>query len=384
MPSAQDIRKAILERWHAGPAGRGGLFQSDSVSGSSPPSVFVGSHGYPRVSVGPMVPQAHGDTSLLDSPERWAGMTLEEIVGFRLGLVRGIRRIRAGDTGSRYVGDLQEVAMSSRPVDSDLRFSGAVSPSAHVDGESAPFGPAGEVRDARFSASPPSRAIERAYYDRDLGSADAVVGLYRSGIDVTRIQRCLSIGMLGRRRRLVPTRWSIAATDDTISRSLVGDVLDMPEIDSHAVFTHAHLGNAFSVVLFPHRWVFEMTEAWHSGGAVGFGSDCEDARGLGHPPSIAGAYFAARLGVAEYLAGRGVQAGALVLREIRPEYAVPVGVWQVREGVRLAMASGPREAGGLDEALDVAAGHTSVSKAEWLARGSVTRLLRQRRISEYT
>ncbi len=31
-----------------------------------------------------MVPPMHGDTSLLDSPEKWKGKSLEEIVNFRL------------------------------------------------------------------------------------------------------------------------------------------------------------------------------------------------------------------------------------------------------------------------------------------------------------
>ncbi|KKK64963.1 hypothetical protein LCGC14_2978900, partial [marine sediment metagenome] len=82
--------------------------------------------------------------------------------------------------------------------------------------------------------------------------------------------------------------------------------------------------------------------AWYNEkGQIGFGSDFEDARGIDHPPAIAGAYFAGKLGVAEYLSKNKIQAAALVLREIRPEYAIPVGVWQVREGIRSAMNQQP-------------------------------------------
>ena len=45
----------------------------DSINGSSPPSVFVGSYGYPKVGVGPMLPPIHGNTTLLDNPEQWIG-----------------------------------------------------------------------------------------------------------------------------------------------------------------------------------------------------------------------------------------------------------------------------------------------------------------------
>ncbi len=51
-----------------------------------------------------------------------------------------------------------------------------------------------------------------------------------------------------------------------------------------------------------------MIEAWYSNGILGFGSDSEDARGIDHPPRIAGAYFAAKLGVSEYLLENKIQA----------------------------------------------------------------------------
>ena len=122
---------------------------------------------------------------------------------------------------------------------------------------------------------------------------------------------------------------------------LTDEVLDYSLIDSCKVFSYSHLGNSFSIVLFPHRWIYEMIEAWYSNGILGFGSDYEDARGIDHPPAIAGAYFAAKLGVLEYLSEKKIQAGVVILREIRPEYAIPVGVWQVREGIREAMKQIP-------------------------------------------
>ena len=139
----------------------------------------------------------------------------------------------------------------------------------------------------------------------------------------------------------------------------------------------------FSVILFPHRWVYEMQEAWHDGSKIGFGSDNEDARGIDHPPAIAGAYFAAKLGVAEYLAGKKLQASVLVLREIRPEYAVPVGVWQIREAVRTAMQKNPYIAQSFHDAVSFASKRMSVSKTEWLSRGRLLHMLKQKSISEF-
>ncbi len=380
---SQNIRRAILSKWHESLSKHGNLFSSDSISGTSPPSVFVGSYDYPKVFVGPMVPPVHGDTSLLDSPEHWKGKSLEEIINFRLNLVRGIQKIQIEQTDGRYIENLQEVAMSSKPTDSDLIFHKPASPNVTLDGESAPFGPIGEIKSAKFSGTTSVKSIEKTYYDKDLKAKDAVLNLYNSGIEISKIQKCFSIGMFGQKRKLVPTKWSITATDDIICKSLTDEILDYGLIDSCRVFSHEHLGNIFTVVLFPHRWVYEMIEAWYSDGVLGFGSDYEDARGIDHPPAISGAYFAAKLGVLEYLNKMKIQAGVVILREIRPEYAIPVGVWQVREGIREAMNQKPIIADDFNHALSLASQKMSISKSEWLSHGNILGLIRQKVLSDF-
>ncbi|MFP6577756.1 MAG: hypothetical protein VB736_03110 [Candidatus Nitrosopelagicus sp.] len=380
---SSDIRKGIQSRWEEYLSTHANLFTSDSLDGSSPPSVFVGSYGYPKVSVGPMVPPMHGDTTLLDSPELWVGKSLEEIVNFRLSLIRGIKNISINEPNGRYIENLHEVAMSSRPIDSELQFYKNPKPAVSIDGESAPFGPVGEVSSAKFSSTSSDKSIQRAYYDHDLKAQDAVVSLYNRGIEISKIQKCFSVGMFGKKRKLVPTKWSITATDSIIAESLVSEILEFDLIDSCRVFSHDHLGNLFSVVLFPHRWLFENQEAWHTGNGIGFGSDIEDAKGIDHPPVTAGAFFAAKLGVAEYLLEKKCQASALVLREIRSEYAVPVGVWQIREAIRSAMKNEPYIAENFDDGVTFAAKRMSVSKSEWLSKGNMLSMLKQKSISDF-
>jgi len=380
---SSDIRKGIQSRWEEYLSTHANLFTSDSLDGASPPSVFVGSYGYPKVSVGPMVPPMHGDTTLLDSPELWVGKSLEEIVNFRLSLIRGIKNMPINEPNGRYIENLHEVAMSSRPIDSELQFYKNPKPIASIDGESAPFGPVGEVASAKFSSTSSDKSIQRAYYDHDLKAQDAVVSLYNRGIEISKIQKCFSVGMFGKKRKLVPTKWSITATDSIIAESLVSEILEFDLIDSCRVFSHDHLGNLFSVVLFSHRWLFENQEAWHTGNGIGFGSDIEDAKGIDHPPVTAGAFFAAKLGVAEYLLEKKYQASALVLREIRPEYAVPVGVWQIREAIRSAMKNEPYIAENFDDGVTFAAKRMSVSKSEWLSKGGMLSMLKQKSISDF-
>ena len=381
--SSSEIRKTIENNWQEYLSKYGNLFRSDSISGSSPPSIFVGSYGYPKVGVGPMLPPIHGDTTLLDSPELWLGKTLEDIVNFRLSLVRGIEKISIQNTQGRFIENLHEVAMSSHSIDTDLQFHKTTLPITTIDGESAPFGPVGDIKSAKFFGTRSDKSIERVYYDHDLKAQDAVLTLYNKGIDISKIQKCFSIGMLGKKRKLVPTKWSITATDDIISKSLVSEILEFDLIDSCRIFSHDHLGNMFSVILFPHRWLFEMQEAWHDENKIGFGFDSEDARGIDHPPAIAGAYFAAKLGVAEYLVQKKLQAAVLVLREIRPEYAVPVGVWQIREAIRAAMKKEPYIAGNFIDGVNFASKRMSIGKSEWLSRGRLLKMLKQKSISEF-
>jgi len=380
---SQDIRNSILAKWHESLSKYGNLFSSDSISGTSPPSVFVGSYNYPKVFVGPMVPPIHGNTSLLDNPENWKGKSLEEIINFRLNLVRGTQKIAIDQTEGRYIENLQEITMSSKPIDSDLIFQKSTTPKISLDGESAPFGPVGEIKSAKFSYTSSVKSIEKIFYDKDLKAQDAVLKLYNSGIEISKIQKCFSIGMLGQKRKLVPTKWSITATDDIISKYLTDEILDYVLIDTCKVFSYTHLGNIFSVVLFPHRWIYEMIEAWYSNGVLGFGSDSEDARGIDHPPAIAGAYFAAKLGVLEYLNKQKIQAGVIILREIRPEYAIPVGVWQVREGIREAMKQNPTISETFDSALRIASQKMSISNSEWLSHGEISNMLRQKTMYDF-
>ena len=371
--NSQEIRRSILSKWHETLSKHGNMFSADSISGTSPPSVFVGSYNYPKVFVGPMVPPTHGNTELLDSPEKWKGKSLEEIINFRLNLVRGIQKIPIEQTEGKYIENLQEMAMASKPTDLDLTFNKNVSTNISMNGESAPFGPIGEIKSAKFSGSSSTGSIEKIFYDKDMKANDAILKLYNSGIEISKIQKCFSMGMLGTKRKLVPTKWSITATDDMISKSIVDEILDYSIIDSCKIFSYEHLGNVFSIILFPHRWIYEMIEGWYSNGILGFGSDNEDARGISHQPAIAGAYFAAKLGVSEYLKKNKIQAGVLILREIRPEYAIPVGVWQVREGIREAMKQKATTVSDFNDALEIASKKTSVSKNEWIVNGNIAR-----------
>jgi len=118
-------------------------FDLKSIAGSSPPGVFVGRFGYPNVSVGPMVPSISGDTEILDTPEWWMGKGFDEIVDFRYSLLRGYSKANVSDAqkGGRLIETLQDVAMMTKPVDTELVLARPPRKMLDLREDSQPFGP---------------------------------------------------------------------------------------------------------------------------------------------------------------------------------------------------------------------------------------------------
>jgi DNA repair protein NreA len=389
--SADEIKRDIEQNWleflHANSA----KLSLNTLVGTTPPSVFVGKLGYPKVKVGPMLSPLHGNTKILDMPEMWIGQTLGNIMNYRLSLIRGVvPNVDVRQASGRYIESLQELSMSKKSANAEAVFekqpvADLEQRKSHVSElENAPFGLVAPLRSFRTSSSlSADHAIENAYYDKDLPANQAIIGLYQRGIEVSRIQRVLSMGMLGRHknRKLVPTRWSVSATDDVISSVLVYHIQSYPMINLFEAYKYSHMSNYYSIILIPNDvWNFEMHEAWFDGnGNLGIAVDFEDAKGLKHYPSIAGAYFAAKLGVAEHLFNRRRKAAALVLREIRPEYVMPVGVWQIREGVRQAFRGRPNQFDSFKKALDFVCVDSSISSNEWISNSMIYKIMRQQR-----
>ena len=396
MAIANEIKARLERNWIKFLNDNSAKFSVKTLSGATPPSVFVGRHGYPKVNAGPMMPPLHGDTTILDKPEMWPGKSLEEIVNYRLSLVRGVSKVNVHNVSEKYVESLQEVAMTNKSVESEATFEKVPitdfeqEKDSGLDTDSVSFGPVAPLKSFKTSSSiSVDQRIEDVYYDKDLSAAQAIVNLYQDGVEVSTIHRVLSIGMLGlqKNRRLVPTRWSISATDDVISANLIKKIETFSTFDLFKVYKYAHLGNYYSVILIPDEiWSFEMQEAWYdnNSGNMQVGVDFENANGLDHYPSIAGAYFAARLGVAEYLFKVRRKAAALILREIHPEYVMPVGVWQIREGIRRAFEGEGEQIENFEEALSFACINLSLSKNEWKRKSEMYRSRREQlRITDF-
>jgi hypothetical protein len=371
------------------------LMDTEDIDGMSPPSVFIGRIGYPNVYAGPLVPPVHEDTGIYDLPEQWFGKSMDEIVGFRSLLVRGKHRVNVQKfiDGGKILDQTRELALADSCVDIELNLTKKPQGSIYLDDNVQPFGPSAPIRDLHVGNARYDGKLEKAYYDTDLRATQAVVDLYNRGVIVSKIQKAFSVGAFGveKKRRLVPTRWSITAVDDIISKNLREKVKTFPEINEYRVYESIYLDNVFEILMIPAQWSYESMEAWYpgtvwnpNGSSISILSDWEGNNGRSTYAQIGGCYYSARLAVCEQLQKERRQAIAIVLREARPGYIMPIGVWQVRENVRNAMHQKPYIFKNLAESLQFINSRFEIPMQRWIMQSELLkRALFQKRISDF-
>ena len=249
---------------------------------------------------------------------------------------------------AKFVDLAQEIALSRRSVEMEVSLKGIPRADVSYDSTHTPMGPQGRLAEARLSSNPAAdQKMEYLASDSSANATDAMLELYSSGIDTNSISKMLSIGLLGTKtqRKLVPTRWSITAVDDTLGKKFIEEIKSFDWVDSYKLFFNSYLGNSFAVLLMPRFWSFELIEAYYPGsvwlmqGEKKMISDYEtNLPRKQYADSTGGAYYAIRLAALEYLKKVRRQASVLVLREIGSEYYAPLGVWVTRETVRNAFS----------------------------------------------
>ncbi|HYB63336.1 MAG TPA: Nre family DNA repair protein [Thermoplasmata archaeon] len=370
------------------------MVSGTTLDGSTPPGVFVGRFGYPKVALGPLLSPVHGSTELLDTPEEWVGRSVEEVVGFRTGLVRGTVRYRVTDA-DRPEGLLERfqlLGLAVESVESEAEFRRPPRGHLAVSESSPPFGPSAPLERVKLDVRKVDPNLERLSSDVHANARVAVEELYDRGVRVSRIQRAFSVGALGRqgRRRLVPTRWSITAVDDLVSKQLLGTVRDLPELDEVLLYALTALDNRWLIAFLPGTYRYESIETWYpntvwnpSDRVVMMG-DHEGYQGRTTYASIGGCYYAARLATAEALVRLGRQAGVVVLREVHPGEILPLGVWNVREHVREALRRPPQRLSGLDQLFAKMREAFAIPLERWLRTSAVLHDARtQRRLDAW-
>ncbi|GAB4317079.1 MAG: Nre family DNA repair protein [Methanobacteriaceae archaeon] len=326
------------------------------LDGSTPPSVFIGSWNYPKVYAGPMIAPQRGDTSIMDMPESWipSNISQEEIIGYRLNLVRGKQRVEIKDLDNLLVEKLQEISLAKTSIESEAQFFKKPIGRSFSD-EHAPHGPSALIEKFNIESVRWDHWLEKVFYDTDLKAANAVMDLHSKGLPFSSIQKAFSVGAMGveKNRRLVPTRWSITACDNTVADKLLKEVRYYDIIETHQVYEFSSLNNYYAVILIPSEWQYEWMEAFIHvlGDEEVIFSDYENNSGKKEYSRVGGCYYTCKMAVLEKLARDKKQATAIILREAYNGY-VPLGVFNVRENVRSALNQDPLEFEDLNNALN--------------------------------
>lgn len=324
----------------------------ENFFGSSP-APFIGRFGYPNVNIGVLSPQFSGDTSYYDSPKLWSkgSFRIGQIASLRYGLVNSRSNASIKNLNGKFLEVVQEVGMAKNSAELEVNLKKKPVLSTNHEKEIIPFGPAAEIKNARITANTKiDSRVERVVSDTDLKAGSAIVSLYRKGFEESSLNKLLSVGSLGlgKNRKLVPTRWSITAVDDTVGRQLIKEVKDFNAGEYKAYFG-GDWGNYYLLLFFPEVWSYELFETylgykinpWSNEGNF-YSTDYESYDGRkDYAEECAGGYYTARLAMLEKMKELKRQSSCLALRFISSEYNIPLGVWVTREAARKALSEKP-------------------------------------------
>ncbi|MFA5992592.1 MAG: hypothetical protein WC796_02725 [Candidatus Pacearchaeota archaeon] len=342
-------------------------FRKTQFIGSSPPEIFVGQKDYPNVYTGILSPLETGQTTDLSMPETWVkdNLTIDQVMSYREKMIysRFKTDIKKIKTDQKLISALNQVAMSNNSVRAEFILK--KQPIFHPLREnSVPFiGNPAPLDKIKIQENPKiERKVDYVVSDERLKSINAIKDLYKSKIQISSIIKILSAGLLGLKdnRRMVPTRWAITATDDSLSKDMLSQIRFLPEINEFQLFHGDYVGNHYEILLLPDKFSFEVIETRIPSleinkellESIQFSKDYEGFfPRKTYADSVTGAYYANRLALCEYLIKIKRQASCIFFREVRPEYNFPLGVGILREASRKAFQSPPEKFSSISEAL---------------------------------
>jgi DNA repair protein NreA len=359
--------------------------KTDSFLGSSPPAVFIGSSFYPKVNIGVLSPpNREKNAGMLDDPELWYAKrsSLSDILDFRSRMI--FSRSHVDDVAkpvSKILDAMQELAISSRSLDVEIKLSKKPSFAFEFDQRASPIGNPAPVEKIRVvdNATVPHE-VDGVVSDTDLKTVDAL-GYLRGNIPIYQIAKILSVGMLGVKseRRIVPTRWSITAVDSNMGNLILEEVKGYDEIDKPLLYRNEYLYNDYQILLLPRKYQYELVEIdlTESMSMPTVGSDYEPYFGRKiYAKETAGGFYAARVSILEALSRMRRQATVLIVRDVKPEYTVPVGVWEVRETVKGAFDKPPITFETEEEGFEAITRH-AITRDLWKSKSSLFHSLKE-------
>ena len=329
------------------------LSKISEIDSNSPPSIFIGSKlRYPTMNVGILSPLEKDENAwVYDNAKYWAksNFGIKDVLDLRNSLLNSRFKSKATDVrqnSNKFLGLAKEIALASNPVDIEIELNKKIGSGMGKDKVLAPQGMRAELKKARIVGNVKvARKVDKVIND-DLKAVEGINYLYKNNFNEYTLSKILSIGALGMKKdkKLVPTKWSITATDDIIGKSILERVREYKWIEDHELFFGEFMGNCYLIMLFPNVWSYELFElylpgsSWNPGKEIKASTDYEGFDGRkDYASNTAGGYYASRLPILEHLNKIKRQAAVIAIRIELPSYWAALGVWVVRESVRKAL-----------------------------------------------
>ena len=324
------------------------LSKIDSIS---PPSVFIGSKlQYPLVNVGILSPLEKDENAwVYDDAKFWSknNFEIQDVIRLREGLLNSKFQTKVQDLklSNKLINIAQEIAIASKPVDIEIELKNRLNFDKKVDRVLTPYGMKAQLKEAKITSNVKVHKMVDRVMNDEIKATEGIQTLYKKNFNEYSLSKILSVGVLGlkKNKKLVPTRWSITATDDIISKKLISDIKNYKWVEDYELFFGEFLGNAYLILLFPDIWSFELFElylpgsSWNLSSEIKASTDYENYHGRkDYASNTQGGYYATRLPILEYLSKIQRQASVLVIRLEKPTYWASLGVWVVRESVHKA------------------------------------------------
>lgn len=344
------------------------LDRISEINSNSPPSVFIGSKlRYPTMNVGVLSPMERDENAwVYDDAKYWADSDfgIRDVLDLRNSLLNSRFKSKATDVrlnSNKFLGIAKEIALASRPVDVEIELNKKIGKGGGKDRVLAPQGMRAEMKKARITGNVKvARKVDRVVND-DLKAVEGIDYLYKNNFNEYTLSKILSIGALGMKKdkKLVPTRWSITATDDMLGKKLLEKIRGYKWIEDHTLFFGEFLGNCYLLMFFPNVWNYELFElylpgsSWNPDKEIKAATDYEGFDGRkDYASNTAGGYYASRLPILEFLERIKRQASVVAIRIELPSYWAALGVWVVRESVRKALDKRKLDFSDMDDLIE--------------------------------
>ena len=226
------------------------LSKISKVDSISPPSVFIGSKlKYPLVNVGILSPLNKDNNAwLYDDAKYWAenNLNIEEVMSLRNGLLNSRFQAKVSDIrlNKKFVEVAKDVAISSKQVDVEIELKNRLIVGREKDKILTPHGMRAGLKNVAITGNVKvEKQVDKVIND-EIKASEAIEFLYKNEFNEYTLSKILSVGVIGlaKNKKLVPTRWSITATDDILGKKFLENIRQYPWIENYELFLESLWG----------------------------------------------------------------------------------------------------------------------------------------------